>query len=209
MAKLTTTSYAILGLLARQPWSAYELTKYMQHSGIRAVWPRTESRIYLEFKNLVEHKLASAKEATRQGRTRSVYSINAKGRKALSDWLETQEGSLRLESEPLLKLLFADLGEGSLDLQLDHMLEQVREEIQIMQAALQKPLEHGFSFADNAIHNAELVSLLTEMLSARVNWLTDMKTRNNKSSATNEEAAKAIYKAQAKKLDALARKLRD
>ena len=45
VAKLTTTSYAILGLLRRRPWSAYELTKYMQHSGIRAVWPRIRGQV--------------------------------------------------------------------------------------------------------------------------------------------------------------------
>ena len=50
---LTTTSYAILGLLSVRSWSAYELTDQMKR-GLRYTWPRTETRIYQEPKHLVE-----------------------------------------------------------------------------------------------------------------------------------------------------------
>jgi hypothetical protein len=40
--ELTTTSYAILGLLAIRPWSTYELARQMQRD-LRFVWPRAES----------------------------------------------------------------------------------------------------------------------------------------------------------------------
>ena len=41
MRKLTPTSYAILGLLALRPWSAYELTKQVRRS-LHFCWPRAE-----------------------------------------------------------------------------------------------------------------------------------------------------------------------
>ena len=40
---LTTTSYAVLGLLCLRDWSTYELNKQMQRS-MRLWWPRAESR---------------------------------------------------------------------------------------------------------------------------------------------------------------------
>jgi hypothetical protein len=47
MAELTTTSYAILGLLNIKPWSAYELTQQAQRS-LRYAWPKSESHLYAE-----------------------------------------------------------------------------------------------------------------------------------------------------------------
>ena len=78
--------------------------------------------------------------------------------------------------------------------------------MRLMQAALSKPLEHGFPFEGSAQHNAELVSLLTELLSARVDWLLDMDKSGAKQAAT-DKTAEAVYKSQAKKLTRLIGKL--
>ncbi len=210
MAKLTTTSYAILGLLERRTWSAYELTKYMQHSGIRGVWPRTESRIYVEFKNLVAHGLATASEQTKQGRKRSVYKISAAGRKGLRNWLLSPEGSFRLESEPLLKLLFGDLDDGATHVQLEHMHAQLISETELMLEEVNRSLENGFYFEENALHNSQLLSLLTDLLESRSDWLNDMRQsgRRKTPKSTSNEAAK-IYRQQAKRLASLLEKLQD
>jgi len=56
---LTTTSFAILGLLAVQPWSTYELTRRMDRS-LGRLWPRARSKLYEEPKKLVEQGLAEA-----------------------------------------------------------------------------------------------------------------------------------------------------
>ena len=65
MKKLTPTSYALLGLLARKPWSAYELNAHMQYSVLNAFWPRAASGVYSEPKKLVANKLATASEEER------------------------------------------------------------------------------------------------------------------------------------------------
>ena len=60
MAKpLTTTSYAILGLLRLRSWTPYELAKQVQKS-LGWFWPRAERKLYDEPKNLVAHGLAKA-----------------------------------------------------------------------------------------------------------------------------------------------------
>jgi DNA-binding PadR family transcriptional regulator len=108
--QLTTTSYAILGALALRPWSAYELTAYMRMSAIRAVWPRTESRLYGEPKNLVAHGFAKATREFTKRRGRTVYRITAAGRKALQAWLSERPALPQLEDEAMLKLALADQG---------------------------------------------------------------------------------------------------
>ena len=55
--ELNTTSYAMLGMLAIRPWSTYELAKQIRRN-LRFFWPRAESGLYDEPKNLVEHGLA-------------------------------------------------------------------------------------------------------------------------------------------------------
>jgi len=58
---LSTTTYAILGLLAVQPWSTYELTRQMDRS-LGRMWPRAQSKLYEEPKKLVALGLATATE---------------------------------------------------------------------------------------------------------------------------------------------------
>ena len=109
---LTTTSYAILGLLAVKPWSTYELTQQMERS-LGHMWPRAASKLYEEPKKLVDHGLARASEDRVGRRPRTVYSITAKGRRALADWLhEPGEGPV-LEWEQLVKVFFSDNGTKS------------------------------------------------------------------------------------------------
>ena len=59
---LTTTSYAILGLLAVRPWSTYELTRQMDRS-LGRFWPRAESKLYEEPKKLAAQGLAPSPES--------------------------------------------------------------------------------------------------------------------------------------------------
>ena len=106
---LTTTSYAILGLLSIRMWSAYELTRQMKRS-LRFHWPRAESRIYMEAPNLVAHGLATAVEERTGKRRRTVYSITPKGRRALRDWLALPSAPPQFESEAQVRAMVAENG---------------------------------------------------------------------------------------------------
>jgi len=106
MAKLTTTSYAILSLLAAKPWNAAELVDYMQKSALRFYWPRAGSGVYAEPKKLVEKGLATSRTELVRRRERSVYRITAKGRRELRKWLlPVGELSAGVESEFMVKVL--------------------------------------------------------------------------------------------------------
>ncbi len=110
MKKLTATSYVLLGQLAIQPWSAYALTKHFQRSIIRYFWPRAESHIYDEIKNLAAHGLTTVEDELKGKRQRSVYSITPQGRQALSSWVSEPGNSRLLEWEQLAKVSYADYG---------------------------------------------------------------------------------------------------
>ena len=108
-SRLTTTSYAVLCLLGVQPWSTYELTRQMDRS-LGRIWPRATSKLYEEPKKLVEHGLARAREELVGNRPRTVYSITAKGRRALAAWMAAPGDGPQLECEALLKIGFAEHG---------------------------------------------------------------------------------------------------
>ena len=107
MAKLTPTSYVILGLLSLRSWSTYELAQQMRRS-IHYYWPRAESHVYEEPKKLVAAGFATATRERVGRRPRTVYAITPAGRAELRRWVE-QPGALpTLEFEGLLKVLFAE-----------------------------------------------------------------------------------------------------
>ena len=107
--RLTTSSYAVLGLLAIRPWAGYELTQQATRS-LRFAWPKSERLLYAEPKKLVEHGLATALEEPVGQRNRTVYTITDEGRTALSEWMTTSPQPPVLEAEALLRLLFAENG---------------------------------------------------------------------------------------------------
>jgi PadR family transcriptional regulator AphA len=106
---LTTTSYAILGLLAVKPWTTHELVQQVDRS-LRRIWPRAQSKLYEEPKKLVAHGYARATDDSVGRRRRTRYTITAKGRRALAAWLQIPGDGPILEFEQLLKISFADSG---------------------------------------------------------------------------------------------------
>jgi DNA-binding PadR family transcriptional regulator len=107
--ELSTTSFAILGLLAIRPWSSYELTQQMGR-GMSRFWPRAASKLYEEPKKLVAQGLARASAASAGRRRRTVYTITAAGRRALASWLASWPAPPELECEALLRTFFAEHG---------------------------------------------------------------------------------------------------
>jgi DNA-binding PadR family transcriptional regulator len=99
----------LLGLLAIKPWTAYELAQQMERT-IRRFWPRARSKVYEEPKNLVAHGLARATHDAVGRRTRTIYSITPKGKRALAAWQTTPGEPPVLEWEQLVKVFFAEHG---------------------------------------------------------------------------------------------------
>ncbi|HEX2577499.1 MAG TPA: helix-turn-helix transcriptional regulator [Aquihabitans sp.] len=106
---MTTTSYAILGLLAIKPWTTHELVQQVDRT-LRRFWPRAQSKLYEEPKKLVAHGYAKAADDPVGRRRRTRYTITAQGRRALAAWVATPGEGPVLEFEQLVKISFADGG---------------------------------------------------------------------------------------------------
>jgi PadR family transcriptional regulator, regulatory protein AphA len=104
---LSTTSYAMLGMLAIRPWTAYELAKQVDR-GLGQFWSRARSNLFGEPKKLVARGLATAVADQVGKRPRTVYTITPEGRETLRGWLARPGEGPALEFEEILKIFFAD-----------------------------------------------------------------------------------------------------
>lgn len=108
-SKLTTTSYAILGLLAIRSWTTYELTQQMERS-LGRFWPRAQSKLYEEPRKLTAHGLATATADQVGKRQRTRYAVTPHGKRELTRWLAEPGPGPVLEFEQLLKVFLAEHG---------------------------------------------------------------------------------------------------
>jgi len=167
---LTTTSYAILGLLAIQPWSTYELAQLMKRS-MHFFWPRAESNLYAEPKRLVEAELATAEVTWNGDRKRTVYSITLKGSEALRHWLSEEPAPQRVESEPALRLLFGNVGSSA---ELQAAIARVAadaEELVALFRELAEEITRGDARFPHRMHvNALVMTLFVDQARAASRW---------------------------------------
>jgi DNA-binding PadR family transcriptional regulator len=106
--RLTTTEFAVLGLVAYRECSGYDLAQGAAR-GIGYIWAPSRSQIYKVLQRLSERGLVKSRAVEQQGRPdKALYRITARGRSALAAWIE------EVEDEPaggpsvfLLKILFA------------------------------------------------------------------------------------------------------
>jgi len=138
--RLTSTSYAVLGLLGARPCSTYELAQQMDRV-LNRFWPRTRSKLFEEPKKLVAHGLARATSDRVGLRPRTVYAITPEGRRALAAWVGEPAAGPVVEFEQLLKLFFAENGttedlRGTLADIRAWAQERIREDIEVGQTYL-------------------------------------------------------------------------
>jgi DNA-binding PadR family transcriptional regulator len=173
---LTTTSYAILGLLAIKPWTTYELTLQMDRS-LNRIWPRARSRLYEEPKKLAVHKLASSRKEMVGRRPRTVYSITPKGRRVLAAWLAEPADGPVLENEIALKLFFAEHGTKH------DALERVADARRWAEAELQAHVDRARDYVEGRAPFPERVAVhsiigrffvdFADMFARWADWATD------------------------------------
>jgi PadR family transcriptional regulator AphA len=172
LPKLSPTSYAMLGLLARKRQSAYELNSLMQNSLIRVYWPRAESHVYSEPRKLLAHKLVTERKERASGRNRKVYTITDPGRDKLQQWLRDEaHPELRTHAEFMLKLILADGGsteDAKTTLAQSHRAS--RQDIEVAIDGIQRILGNPEYAAEGMPYNGIVINLMADMLIARHRW---------------------------------------
>jgi PadR family transcriptional regulator AphA len=106
---LSTTEFAVLGLLSFGPRSGYEL-KNAAEAGVGYVWTAAKSHIYGVLPRLVEGGYATTRRVTQERRPdKQVYRITRKGERAFMEWLEAPIEERSGRSPFLLKIFFGGL----------------------------------------------------------------------------------------------------
>jgi PadR family transcriptional regulator AphA len=95
-------SHALLGLLAMEPASGYELAKEFERELGRYAWQAGHTSIYPELAKLADRGLVVASDTGARGRR--TYAITDAGRAELRDWLMTPTGNAVVRNEAVLRL---------------------------------------------------------------------------------------------------------
>lgn len=104
MPRENKTKYAVLGLLANEPCSGYDIKKRFEHY-IGKFWSESYGQIYPIVKELVEDGLATSSVEQTAGRpSKHVMSITDKGLAELCKWLIKPSDPQKERLEVLLKL---------------------------------------------------------------------------------------------------------
>lgn len=191
----STTTYAVLSLLAEGERSAYELAKVMDRT-VRFYWPRAISRVYEEPKRLVAAGWAKRTERRARGRTRTVYSITEAGREALRGWLAQPGAGPALEFEGLVKILAADHGDiASLRATLDRVEADAEETLAFGRAIAERVVDGDPELVRGAHLRVLTWRLLwehAETVAAWARWARSYVDEWDSTTRTEERTASAV-----------------
>ena len=127
---LSTTEFAVLGLLSYGERSGYELKKAVE-AGVGYVWTAAKSQVYAVLPRLVEGGLATARQVRQERRPdKQVYRITKRGEQAFHDWLEEPVDETGFRSPFLLKLFFgAKMSKEALVAHVERKREEAAREL--------------------------------------------------------------------------------
>lgn len=106
MARVNTTRYALLGMLALGPSSGYDIKRKMAQSTDH-FWSESDGSIYPILKQLLEQNRVSVhQENLNTAKPKNIYTITPAGRQELESWLAQAPSVMLRRNELLLKLFF-------------------------------------------------------------------------------------------------------
>jgi DNA-binding PadR family transcriptional regulator len=153
--ELTLFSYEILGLVGRTGAGAHDLLN-LARRGRMLDWAG-ESQYYAEPKRLARLGYLEARKEPGKTRERTVYRLTDKGLEALKAYARTPVAFTPLKSEPLLRLLIADLvGEEA----TRESLAGLRKEL----ADLEERLDQGVATAVGLPHRSKYLLMVIDFL---------------------------------------------
>jgi PadR family transcriptional regulator, regulatory protein AphA len=143
--RLSPFSFAIFVLVGRDGAGPHDLRR-MAEIG-RVYWEAAPSQWYAEPKRL--EKLGYLKARKQPGRTRerTHYTLTEKGRDALAEWVRTPAPLPRIQNEPVVRLLAADLVDPGA---VAEGLAAMRAEIEEALAGVEEGRERMAAFPERA-----------------------------------------------------------
>jgi DNA-binding PadR family transcriptional regulator len=167
--RLTSISYEVLVLVGRDGAGPHDLVQMMRRGRIYGA--AAESQYYAEPKRLERLGYLTSRRLPGRTRERTQYELTQKGLDALAEWIRGRPEPPTLETDPILRLLAADLvGEEPVRGSLLSMREEISE--------LRTGLDEAEAIASRLPHRRKYL-LLNHRLARRVldaydAWLDDI-----------------------------------
>ena len=153
--ELSLFSYEILGLVGRLGAGPHDLRQMVQR-GRLLDWAG-ESQYYAEPKRLARLGYLAARKEPGRTRERTVYTLTEQGLEEVRAWARTPVRLTPLKSEPLLRLLVADLaGEAATRASLAALADEI--------ADLEARLAESTASAESLPHRRKYLLLVNEFL---------------------------------------------
>jgi len=132
--RASRTPWVVLGLLAFEPMSGYDLKSTIENT-VGHFWQESYGQLYPTLRSLRAEGLVTMTSEPDGARVRHVYAITDPGRAALMAWLEEPPRATPVRNELLLKVFFASLADAAaLRRHLRHALERVDEQRAVLAA---------------------------------------------------------------------------
>ncbi len=131
---MTTLSYMLLSLLAREPMSGYDLTARMKlKQRFVPFWPISHTQIYPALAQLEQQGLVRYHIVDQQGvrPNKKVYELTEEGRAALRQWVESPTPLVIVRDEFFVKAYSLWLADP------ERMMEKFREQAQLHKERLE------------------------------------------------------------------------
>jgi PadR family transcriptional regulator, regulatory protein AphA len=128
--RLSPFSYVILVLVGQKGAGPHDLKRNARQG--RLYWEAAPSQWYAEPKRLASLGLLEARKEPGVTRERTHYTLTAKGRAALEEWMRTPVSFPRIQNEPSVRVLGADLVDPSATLEGLRAYGEVLDELQAM-----------------------------------------------------------------------------
>ena len=148
--RLSPFSYVVLVLVGRGGAGPHDLRQMAQRG--RVYWDAAPSQWYAEPKRLAEHGYLESHKQPGRTRERTHYTLTDRGREALAEWVRTPATLPRIQNEPVVRLLAADLVEPAAVLE---GLEAMRPDLDAAIAGVAE----GYAQAAGLSHRAHLLEV--------------------------------------------------
>jgi DNA-binding PadR family transcriptional regulator len=166
---LTPFSYVVLTLVGQGGAGPHDLVR-MARTG-RIYWDAADSQWYAEPKRLQALGLLSARKEPGRTRPRTHYTLTDAGRAALAEWTTEPARFPRIQNEPIVRLLAADV------VGIEPVLESLgalREQIAYIAARLDAAEEAAPSLPNRTVALLLNHRLARRILEAHSDWLDDV-----------------------------------
>jgi PadR family transcriptional regulator, regulatory protein AphA len=162
-------SYVILAAIGEQGASTPELIDMFGRGGM--YWTASPSQIYAEPQRLRMLGWITSEKAPGKTRSRTVYRLTPKGRKALRQWLRRPVGFPRLQHEASIHLFAGDLLN---DDEIVASLRKLREDIRAMSAAVDANIARAPMIPHRTRYLLLQQDLGRRLLQAHADWLDEV-----------------------------------